>query len=54
MTDVLCPYCGRKMCETDRARDGAWVEYSCDNCKTQSVRLPESKRYVLKLFREST
>jgi hypothetical protein len=40
------------MFESDRARDGAWVEYSC-SCGTKRSELPESKRDLLKLFRES-
>ena len=35
MIEVLCPYCQKKMLETDIGAE--WAEYSCKECKCQKV-----------------
>ena len=47
MIEVLCPYCQKKMIETDRGV--RWAEYSCEECKSQRVVMRKTEREFQRL-----
>ena len=47
MIEVLCPYCQKKMIETDMGDQ--WAEYFCETCKSQRVVMRKTEREFQRL-----
>ena len=47
MIEVLCPYCLKKMIETDIGDQ--WAEYSCEQCKSQKVVMRKTEQEFQRL-----
>jgi uncharacterized UBP type Zn finger protein len=47
MIEVLCPYCLKKMIETDIGDQ--WAEYSCEQCKCQKVVMRKTEQEFQRL-----
>ena len=47
MIEVLCPYCQKKMIETDMGDQ--WAEYFCEECKSQRVVMRKTEREFQRL-----
>ena len=47
MTEVRCPYCQKKMIETNMG--DRWAEYSCETCKCQKSVMRKAEREFQRL-----